>query len=286
MPLVLPEDHPFPHERPAVGVPRLRVGIVNVMPKLEDYEPLLLGPLSRVPSLIEPAFVRLESHAYQSSDHLHLERFYKPLEAHLAEGPLDALVLTGAPVEELDLEQVHYWSELRELLVYARAHVPSTLGLCWGGLALAGLLGIPKASLPKKLFGVFANRLTSSDDPLLAGQDEVFPCAHSRHSGIVDAELERAARDGTVRLLAYGEETGYSIFASADGRYVAHLGHPEYVAERLVFEWQRDSQLGRRDVLPPKGFDPEAPSTSWEGHRETFFSRWLSRTSVPSNPRS
>lgn len=278
MPLVLPEDHPFPHAHPSVDARRLRVGIVNVMPKLEAYEPLLLGPLSRLSAHVEPVFVRLESHAYQSSDHGHLERFYRPLSAHLADGPLDALVLTGAPVEELELEQVHYWGELREVLHYAREHVPSTLGLCWGGLALAGLLGIPKSPLPKKLFGVFANRVTSSNDPLVADQDAVFPCAHSRHSGITDAELERAAREGTVRLLSHGEETGYSIFASTDGRYVAHLGHPEYVAERLVFEWRRDSQLGRDDVLPPKSFDPEAPVTSWEKHRETFFSRWLART--------
>jgi len=278
MPLVLPEDHPFPHERPSVAPLRLRVGIVNVMPKLEAYEPLLLGPLSRLSVDVQPVFVRLESHGYQSSDRAHLERFYRPLAAHLAEGPLDALVLTGAPVEELDLEQVHYWGELRELLLYAREHVPSTLGLCWGGLALAGLLGIPKSPLPKKLFGVFANRLTSTNDPLVAGQDEVFPCAHSRHSGITDEALERAAREGTVRLLSHGEETGYSIFASTDGRYLAHLGHPEYVAERLVFEWRRDSQLGRDDVSPPKSFDPEAPVTSWEKHRETFFSRWLVRT--------
>ena len=286
MPLVLPKDHPYPHERPSSDGPRprspveiptrrLRVGIVNVMPRLEAYEPLLLGPLSRLEARIEPVFLRLESHAYQSSDQAHLERFYRPLKTHLEQGPLDALILTGAPVEELELEEVHYWRELREVLLYAREHVPSTLGLCWGGLALAGLLGIPKSPLPKKLFGVFENRTTAPAHPLLAGQKNVFPCAHSRHSGIADAELERAEREGTVRLLSHSSETGYAIFASSDGRYVAHLGHPEYVAERLAFEWKRDVGLGRTDVEPPKSFDPEAPITSWEEHRETFFSQWI-----------
>ncbi|MCU0685271.1 MAG: homoserine O-succinyltransferase [Polyangiaceae bacterium] len=274
MPLVLPEDHPYPHERATSG-PRLRVGIINVMPKLEAYEPLLLGPLSRLATRIEPVFVRLESHKYQSSDHAHLERFYQPLSAHLAAGPLDALVLTGAPVEELELDEVHYWAELRELLVYARSHVPSTLGLCWGGLALAGLLGIPKIALPQKLFGVFDNRTLSPHDPLMVGQAPTFPCAHSRHSGVADEALERAARAGRVRLLSHAPETGYSLFASPGGEYVAHLGHPEYVAERLVFEWRRDVDLGRDDVARPVRLDPAAPTTSWEGHRETFFSRWI-----------
>lgn len=275
MTLILPEDHPFPHERSPSQATRLRVGIVNIMPKLEAYEPLLLGPLSRVEADVEPVFLRLRTHAYQSSDHIHLERFYRPLDAHLADGPLDALVLTGAPVEDLELEDVHYWGELREILRYAREHVPSTLGLCWGGLALAGLLEIPKSPLPKKLFGVFDNRAIAEDHPLVAEQAPVFPCAHSRHSGITDEALERAAREGTVRLLSHGKETGYSLFASSDDRYVAHLGHPEYVAERLVFEWRRDTDLGRHDVERPKNFDPEVPVTSWEKHRETFFSRWI-----------
>ena len=283
MGLVLPDDHPArdAFERATgVGAP-VRVGIVNIMPRLEAYEPLLLGPLSRVTRDVEPVFLRLESHAYGSSDHAHLDRFYRPLGAALAAGRLDGLVITGAPVEELPFEEVHYWSELVQLFEVARSSVASTLGLCWGGMALGGWLDIPKVLFDQKLFGVYENRTLEADHPLLGAQAEVFRCAHSRHSGVRDGDLERAAADGRVRLLSHAPATGYTMFETPDHRFVMHLGHPEYVAERISFEWERDRSLGRSDVQPPHDFDPDRPTTSWSSHREGLFESWVRLIAPP-----
>lgn len=279
MPLVLPDHHPFQErstspdevqaERP------LHIGIINIMPRLEAYEPSLLGPLARVGRTIVPVFVRLESHAYGSSDQDHLARFYRPYESAIAHAPLDGLILTGAPVEELPFEEVRYWRELSQILGHARSQVPGTLGICWGGLALGGLLGIEKTLFPKKLFGVFDNRVLVDDHPVLA--DRRFQCAHSRHSGVTDVELERAANAGIVRLLSHAPETGYSLFETPDHRFLMHLGHPEYEAARLVFEWNRDRGLERPDVGPPENFDLAAPETTWRSHREGLFARWVAR---------
>lgn len=249
-----------------------RIGLVNIMPRLEQYEPLVTEPLRRADPDVEIIRIRLATHTYGSSDHAYLDRYYTTFDRA---GALDGLVVTGAPVEELPFEEVSYWPELAAILEHARSRIASTLGLCWGGLALARLAGVPKLLYPRKLFGVYDHRRLVADHVLLAGQAEHFPCAHSRHAGIADAELERAAAEGRVRLLAHAADTGYTLFETPDHRFVAHLGHPEYIAERLVFEWQRDRALGRDDVPPPRDFDPERPATSWHEHRERLFDAWL-----------
>lgn len=255
----------------------LRVGVINIMPRVEDYEAYVARPLLEAPFPVSPVWIRLRTHVYSSSDADHIRRNYVAFEDAMRAAPLDALVLTGAPVEELDFEQVHYWPELSEVLAVSRREVTSTLGLCWGGMALAKLLGVDKQALPRKLFGVFENRPLRADAGLLEGSDDRFWCAHSRHSGIADAELESAERHGSVRLLSHGAETGYSIFESSDGRFVAHLGHPEYEPARLIHEWDRDRALGRADVQAPRQFDPERPLHTWRSHRRHLFWRWLGR---------
>ncbi|CAN5421393.1 homoserine O-succinyltransferase [soil metagenome] len=251
----------------------LRVGIVNIMPRLESYEPLLVGPFTRVQRPIEPVLIRLATHAYQSSDHAHLDRAYRTFDEVIAAGPLDGLVISGAPVEEMPYGDVHYWPELVKIMAYARQHIPSTLGLCWGGLALAATLKIPKLLYRQKLFGVYTHRILTQS-PLLAGQTATFKCAHSRHAGIADWELQAAEADGRVRLLGHSIDAGYTLFETPDHAFVMHLGHPEYVADRLVFEYRRDEALGRSDVPPPRDFDPDHPETSWLSHREQLFDRW------------
>ena len=251
-------------------MPPVRVGIVNIMPKTEAYEPLLLGPLSRVKHrIVEPVLIRLESHSYHSSDRAHLET-YKTFEQA---GALDGLIITGAPVEELPFADVRYWPELSQIMAEARRSIPSTLGLCWGGMALAAALGIPKLLYPQKLFGVYENRRLVEDHPLMDAQAPVWKCAHSRHAGIADWELQAAEADGRVRLLGHAPETGYTMFETPDHTFVAHLGHPEYIADRLVFEFKRDQSRG--DVPRPHDFDPAKPVTSWHEHREALFDRWI-----------
>jgi homoserine O-succinyltransferase len=285
--LVLPEDDPLTAELDALRIPwrrrsapeshagPLRVGIINVMPQVETYEPYLLRPLGSSQREVEPVFIRLESHGYTSSDSEHVARRYLTYARAVDDAPLDGVILTGAPVEELPFDEVRYFRELSALLDRSSAAGTSTLGLCWGGLALAGLLGIPKTTSPGKIFGVFENRTLASPHPLSEGFDDVFWCAHSRHSGITDRTLEDAAARGIVRLLSHGDETGYSIFETPDHSAVMHLGHPEYDAARLVHEWRRDRALDRADVLPPAHFDPERPVNRWRSHGLAFFGNWL-----------
>ena len=254
---------------------RLRVGIINIMPRAETYEANLTRPLARAPVAVEPVWIRLGSHVYSSSNVRHIARRYLTFEQATSTSPLDGLILTGAPVEELPFEEVHYWPELVAILQQARRTIPSTLGLCWGGLALAKQLEIDKQLFSKKLFGVYGNRNLNLGAGVLGDSDELFWCAHSRHSGIRDDVLERAAADGRVDLLSHAPETGYSIFRSSDRRYLMHLGHPEYDAQRLAFEWERDRSLRRTDVEPPRNFDPQSPKAVWGSHCETLFSQWL-----------
>lgn len=253
----------------------LRIGILNVMPKAETYEFSLLQPLGRSIIQIEPWWIRLETHHYSSSNEEHIRNFYVLFEEAVRRQPLDGLILTGAPVEEMRYEDVRYWDELTRILTYARRNVASTLGICWGGLALAKLVGIEKVLLPKKLFGVFQNRSLEREHRIIGDTDDVFWCPQSRHSGIVDSELEAARDRGDVRLLAHAPETGYTIFESTDQRYLMHLGHPEYEPERLVFEYERDRNAGRAGVDAPANVDSSKPVNTWRSHRNEFFSQWI-----------
>jgi homoserine O-succinyltransferase len=280
MAIVLPPDHPradlaLDGGAPAASGDRVRIGIINIMPRMEEYEANLLAPLAEHNELVEPVLVRLHTHGYGSSDHAHLDRFYRELPDVLAEAPLDGLIVTGAPVEELAFEEVHYFKELSSILAHARDHIPVTLGLCWGGMVLGKLIGIEKRALPRKLFGVFDDQALVDDHDLVpAGK---FPCAHSRHSGLVESEVDIAVHTGVVRRLSRGEHSGTSMFETTDRRFVAHLGHPEYSGERIRFEWERDRALGRRDVRPPVNFDPDQPATTWRDHRHALFAGFVRR---------
>jgi homoserine O-succinyltransferase/O-acetyltransferase len=253
----------------------LRVGILNIMPKGETYEPYVLYPLSRSIIQIEPVWIRLHSHNYKTSDHNHLKLFYDFFENAIMNSPLDGLLLTGAPVEEFAYEEVHYWEEITTILKFARQNITSSLGICWGGMALAKMLGIEKEMFQQKLFGVFETDNLERSHPITGELDDVFWCVQSRHSGISDSILEEEKKKGTINLLAHSENGGYTIFESADRRYLMHLGHPEYEAHRLVEEYRRDVVLGRTDVPPPANLDVNKPLNRWRSHGLEFFAQWV-----------
>ncbi len=253
----------------------LRVGILNIMPKGETYEPYVLYPLSRTIIQIEPVWIRLRSHTYKTSDKNHLELFYDYFENAILNAPLDGLLLTGAPVEEFAYEDVHYWEEITTILKFARQNITSTLGICWGGMALAKMLEIEKEMYSKKLFGVFETDNLDRTHPITGDLDDVFWCVQSRHSGITNSVLEAERDKGNVNLLAYSDNGGYTIFESSDRRYLMHIGHPEYEAQRLVEEYNRDVALGRKDVLAPANLDLDKPLNRWRSHGLEFFAQWV-----------
>ncbi len=253
----------------------LRIGILNIMPKVETYEFSLLHPLGRSIMQIEPVWIKLKTHKYQSSDQSHLEKMYVPFEEAVGKNHLDGLILTGAPVEEIPFEEVSYWEEITRILKYARHNIASTLGICWGGLALAKFLGIDKVVYPEKIFGVFETTNLDRNHPITGEMDDVFWCAQSRHAGIPDEVLELERDKGNIHPLAYAKDAGYMIFESTDQRFLIHLGHPEYEPRRLVEEYLRDRNKGRTDVKAPRNLDIDNPVNTWRSHRTEFFSQWI-----------
>tara|TARA_Y100001968_G_scaffold312605_1_gene335977 strand:+ start:1355 stop:2251 length:897 start_codon:yes stop_codon:yes gene_type:complete len=251
----------------------LRIGILNIMPLGKQYEFNLLHPLGLSPLQIEPIWIRLKSHAYKTWDVSHLKDLYVDWDKAMFPNPLDGLIITGAPVEDIPFEEVTYWKELVELINESRKLCASTLGLCWAGFALAYLAGVEKEVFSEKLFGVFPLRSLVPGHPLMGTQDDCFLCPQSRYAGLPDGSMEAAQRQGKLRLLAYGEKVGYTIFETTDQRQLMHLGHPEYNAGRILSEMERDKARG--DVPPPENFDPENPQTSWRSHRNLLFQQWL-----------
>jgi len=251
----------------------LRIGILNIMPLGKQYEFNLLHPLGLSPLQIEPIWIKLRTHAYKTWDISHLNKLYVDWEEAMNPLPLDGLIITGAPVENIAFEDVNYWPELVDLIAEARSKCASTLGLCWAGFALAYLEGVEKENFSEKLFGVFPMKSLVPGHSLMGTQDDCFLCPQSRYAGLPDKSMEEAEKKGRLRLLAYGDKVGYTIFETFDQRQLMHLGHPEYNAGRLLSEMERDKAKG--DVPPPENFDPDHPQTSWRSHRNLLFQQWL-----------
>jgi len=252
----------------------LRIGILNIMPLGEKYEFNILHPLGLSVLQLEPIWIRLESHNYKSWEPKHVDDIYVTYEEAMRDQPLDGLILTGAPVETIEYEDVYYWEEIKTILSDARKNIPSTLGLCWAGFVMAYLEGVKKLNYDHKLFGVFELKNLAPDHPIIGELDDVFFCPQSRHAGMPDEAMEEASESGRLKLLAYGPEAGYSIFSTTDGRFIAHTGHPEYNATRLAEEAKRDHR--NPEVPAPANFDFNNPLNRWRSHRNTFFAQWVS----------
>ena len=252
----------------------LRIGIINLMPKAESYELNLLFPLGRSIIQIEPVWIRLDNHVYSSTDKDHLKNEYVSFKEAIKK-PLDGLIISPAPIEDLPFEEVTYWNELSAIIRYARKNIPSTLGLCWGGLALSKILGIEKQMYEKKLFGVFRSKNMDKSNKITGEMDDIFYCPQSRHAGIDEKTLEIAENEGKIHLLAHAEDIGYFLFESSDGKFIMHLGHPEYHTSRLVEEYIRDMKKGRKDVEKPVNVDLDNPVNIWRSHGFEFFSQWI-----------
>ncbi len=252
----------------------LRVGIINLMPRAQTYEPSLLGLLASSGAQVVPVWLRLETHAYSSTDPAHLAEHYVPYARALGMTSLDALIVTGAPVEHLPLSQVRYWPELREILGDARRVTHGVLGICWGALALGELAGLEKTLHARKVFGVFEHAVRGGGGSEFGLGGTSMVCPHSRFAGFSRDEVLRAERAGDVRLVAEAAGAGPAIVTAAGGAVVMHLGHPEYAPARVAYEWERDREAGRDDVDPPNGVTASGQMPSWEADSAAFARAW------------
>ena len=253
----------------------LRIGILNIMPEADTYEYNILFPIGRAIIQVEPVWIRLETHSYSSTSKEHLEELYITFEEAVEKRGFDGLVITGAPVEEKSFKDVWFWEELSEILDYAKKNIASTLGICWGGLALAYYLGIEKIVFKQKLFGVYPFNNIDRNHRITGDLDDIFMCPQSRHAGISDEILEAERDKGRLNLLAHSDAAGYLIFETSDKSFLMHLGHPEYETERLINEYKRDMEKGRSDVALPLNLDIDNPKNNWRGHSLEFFQQWV-----------
>ena len=255
----------------------LRIVILNLMPLKITTETDLIRLLSNTPLQMDIAFMKLKSHTPKNTPVEHMMMFCKDFET-LSREKFDGMIITGAPVEQMDFEEVSYWDEISTIFEWAKTHVTSTLYICWA--AQAGLYyhyGIPKYPLEKKMFGIFPQRAIEAPVPIFRGFDDVFMMPHSRHTEIRRADI---VADSRLTLLAEGDDCGVSMVMARGGREFFITGHLEYAADTLDKEYRRDMALGRSDVGIPRNYyrhdDPDAgPLVSWRAHGNLLFSNWI-----------
>ena len=253
----------------------IEIAIVNLMPTKIETETQLIRLLANTPLQVNLTLVRTASYKGTNVSGDHLERFYKTFD-QIKDNRYDGMIITGAPVETLDFNDVLYWNELKEIMDFADQKVTSTIYICWG--AQAGLyhyFGIGKNPLPEKLFGVFKNRAVTQFDPLLKGLNDTFSIPHSRHTSID----EKAVREHKkLIVVAEGDECGLSIVKTKDDRKFFFFGHSEYDRETLKTEYLRDKDKGLR-IAPPKNYfidgDINRINMSWNSTGNLLFYNWL-----------
>lgn len=254
----------------------LRIVILNLMPLKITTETDLVRLLSNTPLQIEVTFMKLKSHTPKNTPIEHMMMFYKDFD-ELEGQKFDGMIITGAPVETYEYEEVTYWNEVTEIFSWAKTHVTSTLYICWA--AQAGLYwhyGIPKYPLQKKMFGVFEQKPLDALLPIFRGFDDTFFMPHSRHTEI---RREDILKDKRLTLIAESEESGVSMVMANNGREFFVTGHLEYVTDTLDKEYRRD--VGKRDdvELPVNYYEGNNPCNKpvvrWRAHANLMFSNWI-----------
>jgi len=254
----------------------LKIAILNLMPLKITTETDLIRLLSNTPLQLEISFMKLKSHTPKNTPIEHMMMFYRSFEQMRLE-KYDGMIITGAPVETLDFEDVNYWTEMTEIFDWARTHVTSTLYICWA--AQAGLYyyyGIPKYPLQKKMFGVFPQCPLEPQLPIFRGFDDVFQMPHSRHT---EVHREDILANPELTLIAESPDCGVSMVMARGGREFFITGHLEYSPNTLDNEYRRDKDI-RDDVEMPKNYycedDPsQGPLVTWRAHANLLYSNWI-----------
>ena len=254
----------------------LRLVILNLMPLKITTETDLIRLLSNTPLQIEVDLMKISGHVSKNTPIEHMMAFYKDFNA-IKGDTYDGMIITGAPVEQLDYEQVNYWDELKEIMDWARTHVTSTFYICWAAqAALYHYYGIPKYPLDSKLFGVFKHTVNDKQNPIFRGFDDEFYVPHSRHSEIRRSDLTKCSE---LTILSESDGAGVYMIMARGGREVYVTGHSEYSPNTLRDEYFRDKEKGLPIQIPENYFPENDPSREpvvrWRAHANLLFTNWL-----------
>ncbi|MBN2510324.1 MAG: homoserine O-succinyltransferase [Spirochaetales bacterium] len=254
----------------------LKIAILNLMPIKITTEAQLLRLLSNSPIQIELTLLMTESYTGTNTPKEHLVNFYKTFQ-DIKDMKFDGMIVTGAPVEHMEFEDVAYWKEIERIIEWTEHHVTSTLYICWASqAALYYKFQIPKYSLPKKLFGVFAHTVHTKEVPLVRGFDDVFYAPHSRYTEI---KKEDVKKHKDLVLVSDSADAGVYIVMDKSGRNIFVTGHSEYDPLTLDEEFKRDRSKGMH-IDPPQNYYADEksfknPVVCWRGHSHLLFSNWL-----------
>lgn len=254
----------------------LKIVIVNLMPTKVATETQLMRLLGNSPLQVDVELLQMASHKSKNTSEEHLTKFYKTFD-EIRDERFDGMIVTGAPVELMEFEEVDYWDELCEVFEWAKKNVYSTLFICWG--AQAGLYyryGIKKHKLSRKLFGIYNHMILNPKHPLTRGFDDFFLVPHSRYTGVRSEDVEAVPE---LEILATSKKAGAAIICSKNGREVYLLGHCEYDYDTLAKEYYRDVEKGLHIQIPYNYFPDNninrKPIMTWRSHASNLYSNWL-----------
>ncbi|MGN0444599.1 MAG: homoserine O-succinyltransferase [Acutalibacteraceae bacterium] len=254
----------------------LKILILNLMPTKIETETQLVRVLSNTPLQVEPEFLQTKSYTPTHISQEHLLAFYKTFD-EVKDKKFDGMIITGAPVENLEFEEVDYWQELCEIMEWSKTHVTSTFHICWG--AQAGLyyhFGIQKKPLSEKLFGVFRHRVEHKGSILFRGFDDTFMVPHSRHTTVLREDVEKVPE---LKILAASQEAGLYAVSTDGGKQIFVFGHSEYDKDTLRKEYLRDKNAGLPIKVPKNYFpdddDTKEPVVTWRASAHLIYANWL-----------
>ena len=254
----------------------LKILLLNLMPNKIETETQLSRLLGNSPLQVDLTLIHTSSHQSKNTAPEHLLAFYSTFE-DVKEQYFDGLIITGAPVEQMEFEEVEYWQELTEIMEWSKSHVHSTFHICWG--AQAGLyyhFGIKKQPLAKKLFGIFEHEVDYKKSILFRGFDDVFYVPHSRHTTVLREDIEKHPE---IKILASSKKAGVFAAATKKGRQIFITGHPEYDPNTLKNEYLRDLNLGKPIEIPENYFKDDnadnQPKVTWRSYANLLYSNWL-----------
>jgi homoserine O-succinyltransferase len=254
----------------------LQILILNLMPIKEDTEMQLLRALSNTPLQVDCTFLKLATHESKNTSASHLNKFYITFD-EIRKKKYDGMIITGAPVENYEYEEVNYWPELTKIMEWTKTHVHSTLHICWG--AQAGLYyhyGIPKYRREKKLSGIYRHEVLHHKVPLVRGMDDYIMAPHSRYTEVRREDIEKHPE---LNILVESKEAGVFLIVKDDGSQIFVQGHPEYDRMTLNAEYHRDLQKGINPEIPCNYYEDDdpynRPMLTWRNACNTLYSNWL-----------